>query len=299
MTYVLFNPLADNRNGKANAEKIREILTADSLKYMNITKTDIKEFFAGISELDRVVIAGGDGTVFKFVNDFNGDVPNHPIFYYPIGSGNDFMNDLQKKAFNDMILLNPYIKNLPTVTVNGKTGYFLNGVGFGIDGYCCEEGDKLRRKSPDPINYASIAVKGMLFHFKPRDAAITVDGVKREYKSVWIAPTMNGRFYGGGMKVAPDQDRLNAEGKVSVVIMHNPSKIKTLTVFPSIFKGAHISHTKMVDIFTGNDVTVTFDRPTPLQVDGETISDVESYHVFADPERGKENAKTALTAENA
>lgn len=294
MTYVLYNPLADNRSGKANSQTIKDILTADSLTFLDITELDLKDFFANKAGNNRVVIAGGDGTVLNLANTFNGELPDRPIFYFPIGTGNDLMRDLRKTAFKDIVQLNPYIKNLPKVTVNSVTKYFLNGVGFGIDGYCCEEGDKLREKSQDEINYASIAVKGMLFHFKPRNAVITVDGVEHTYKNVWIAPTMNGRFYGGGMEVAPDQDRLNPEGKVSTVIMHCPNKLKTLMVFPSIFKGTHVNHTKMVEVLTGNDVTVTFDRPTPLQIDGETFKDIESYHVYADPARGRENAKTAV-----
>ena len=40
---------------------------------------------------------------------------------------------------------------------------------------------------------------------------ITVDGIKYTYKKVWLAPTINGRFYGGGMMPAPGQDRENNE----------------------------------------------------------------------------------------
>ena len=43
---------------------------------------------------------------------------------------------------------------------------FINGIGFGIDGYCCEVGDQLKAKSDKPVNYASIAIKGLLFHYK-------------------------------------------------------------------------------------------------------------------------------------
>lgn len=49
---------------------------------------------------------------------------------------------------------------------------------------------------------------------------------------------MNGRFYGGGMMTAPQQDRNNPEEKLSVVVMHGSGKLKTLMVFPSIFKGS-------------------------------------------------------------
>lgn len=290
MTYVLYNPLADNRNGEANSKGIKEILTADSLKFIDITSIDVAEFFANASAKDRIVIAGGDGTINYTVNKFGGSIPDFPIYYYPIGSGNDFKRELSGSMDSDLITLNPYIENLPTVTINGKNTLFLNGVGFGIDGYCCEEGDKLRKKSPEPINYTSIAIKGLLFYFKPRNAKITVDGKEYEFKSVWIAPTMNGKYYGGGMKVAPDQDRMNPDGKVSVVVMFNPSKIKTLMVFPKIFKGKHIEHKKMVKILTGNEITVTFDKPTPLQIDGETVSGVESYTVVSKPRSKKEAA---------
>ncbi|HEY8421918.1 MAG TPA: hypothetical protein VIL05_09300 [Thermoclostridium sp.] len=33
----------------------------------------------------------------------------------------------------------------------------------------------------------------------------------------------------------------------------------------------------MVDIFTGHEITVEFDRPAALQIDGETVSKVTSY----------------------
>ena len=68
-----------------------------------------------------------------------------------------------------------YLKELPSVTVNGKESLFINGVGYGIDGYCCEIGDELRKKSDKPVNYAGIAIKGLLFHFKPRNATVTAD----------------------------------------------------------------------------------------------------------------------------
>ncbi len=45
----------------------------------------------------------------------------------------------------------------------------------------------------------AIAIKGLLFHYRPTNAVITVDGVTHTYKKVWLVPTMNGRYYGGGM----------------------------------------------------------------------------------------------------
>ena len=76
------------------------------------------------------------------------------------------------------------------MTVNGKQYRFLNGIGYGIDGYCCQVGDEQREKSTKPVNYTAIAIKGLLFHYKPTNAVVTVDGETHNYRKVWLAPTM-------------------------------------------------------------------------------------------------------------
>lgn len=280
--YVLFNPLAGNGTGRDETVKL---VNEPSLQESELIFTDMtqlnsyKEFFASLTEDDKIILSGGDGTINRFVNDTSSIDIKHEIYYYATGTGNDFVGELGKKKGDTPFLLNPYIKDLPTVTINGQTHKFLNGIGFGIDGYCCEEGDKLRGKTDKPINYPAIAIKGLLFFFKPRTATITVDGEKHTYKKTWIAPTMKGKCYGGGMIMAPDQDRLADDGMVSAMAIHGSGKIKTLIVFPTIFKGEHVKHKEMVAIHRGHEVTVEFDRPTALQIDGETVVGVTKYSV--------------------
>lgn len=277
MTYVLYNPLSDNGNGTSNAHKLDSLLKGENAIFLDLVETDLVKFIDGASKDDKIIISGGDGTIHELVNLYGGKSPDHPVYYYPTGTGNDFTTELREKVNDKIILLNPYIKNLPTVTINGKSLKFINGIGFGIDGFCCEEGDKLRKTSNKPINYPGIAIRGMLGAFKPRNASIVADGKKYSFKHVWLAPTMNGKYYGGGMKVAPFQDRMS--GELTTIVFHCGSKLRTLMVFPSIFKGKHIEHKKMVEQIKAREVTVTFDRPTPLQVDGETFTNVTSYSV--------------------
>jgi len=153
---------------------------------------------------------------------------------------------------------------------------FINNMGFGIDGYCCEVADQIKEKEPNKeINYAGIAIKGLLFHFKSCHASVSVDGKDYEFDNVWIAPTMKGRFYGGGMNMAPAQDR-NSD-KLSLVIYRSKSTLKALMQFPSIFKGEHVKNTDMVTILTGNKIKVKFSRPCAAQIDGETVLNVSEY----------------------
>ena len=230
---------------------------------------------------DKVIIAGGDGTLSRFVNDIYDLHLTQQVYFYTCGSGNDFLNDVRERCEikNNLIPMNEFIKSLPLVTVNGKTSRFINGIGYGIDGYCCEEGDRVRENSNKKVDYTAIAIKGLLGKFKPRNAKVTVDGVTTEYKKVWLAPTMIGRFFGGGMMITPKQDRLNAEHVVSSVVVHDSGKLKTLIIFPKIFKGTHITHTDIYEVKLGHEIRVEFDKPCALQVDGETYLNVKYYTV--------------------
>ncbi|MDO4828325.1 MAG: diacylglycerol kinase family protein [Clostridia bacterium] len=291
MTYILFNPLAGGGQGEARAQALAKRMRGRDVTLCDVTKLDAAAFLRGLPGTDVIILAGGDGTLNHFANALNGVAPTQTIYYYPTGSGNDFMNDVRGNAANETVLLNPCLRGLPTVEVNGARHAFLNGIGYGIDGYCCEVGDRLRAEGKQKINYAGIAIKGLLFHFRPMKATVTVDGRTRTYKNVWLAPTMKGRFYGGGMNIAPAQDRQNPDGTVSAVVLHCRSRLKTLIVFPSIFKGEHVKHTEMVDVLSGHDVLVRFDRPCALQIDGETVKNVTEYRV-----RGAEPAADAREA---
>ena len=279
---VLFNPNAGNGTGAAEAEKLRDILKGDELTFTDITSLNgYAEFLAGLSDDERLVLAGGDGTLNRFINETDGLDVGRDVYYFAAGSGNDFAHDLGKAKDDAPFVITEYLKDLPTVTVKGKAYKFLNGVGYGIDGYCCEVGDKQRETSDKPVNYTAIAIKGLLFHFKPCNAKITVDGVEHTYNKVWLAPTMNGRFYGGGMMPTPDQDRLGKDKTVSCMVFYGSGKLKSLAVFPSIFKGEHVKHKEMIEILTGHDIKVEFDRPTARQIDGETILGVTEYEAVS------------------
>lgn len=282
MFYVLFNPLAGNKTGEEAARLLlrKPSLSKEVLVFVDMTGIKCyNEFVSKLNENDKIILAGGDGTINHFVNDTSGIEINNDIYYYATGTGNDFLHEFGMEKGEDPFLINKYIKDLPSVTIDGKSKKFINGIGFGIDGYCCEVGDKLRETSDQPVNYTSIAIKGLLFKYKPTTATVSVDGEKHTFKKVWIAPTMNGKFYGGGMMTAPDQDRLNEDGIVTAVIMHRAGRLRTLITFPSIFKGKHINHKKTVAVLTGHNIEVEFDSPRPLQIDGETVLGVKKYRV--------------------
>lgn len=272
---IIYNPFSGNGKGEAEAKALCERL--GNIELVDMTKIEsYADFFA--SHKESIIVCGGDGTLNRFINDTADISFDNSIYYYATGSGNDFLRDIGGAA-GEIINIDKHLEKLPVCSVGGKDYKFINGIGFGIDGYCCEVGDKLRLESDKQINYTGIAIKGLLFHYKPTNATITVDGVEHRFKKVWIAPSMVGRFYGGGMMPTPAQDRFDEEGKLSVMIFHGTGRLGTLMIFPSIFKGEHIKHDKAVTVLTGKEISVEFDEPRSLQVDGETLLGISKYSV--------------------
>ncbi len=272
--YVLYNPIANSGNC-LNSAKMLSVTLYGEVNYVDISKINsYKRFFSGLDDSYSIVICGGDGTLNRFINETKGINFTNDVYYYPCGTGNDFYKDVNNNE--ELIKINDYIKGLPTVSVNDKEYSFINGVGFGIDGYCCEEGDRLHEKNKK-VNYTKIAILGLLFKYKPTNAKIIVDGVEHSYKKVWLSPTMYGKYYGGGMIPCPTQSRYDEEKKISVMVFHGSNKLKTLMIFPNIFKGEHVKSKKHVEVLSGKNIEVIFDDSRALQIDGETIKGVTSY----------------------
>ena len=281
--HILINPLAGYGNGTAPAWQTEMESQGQTVITHDITAVskDYPAFFATLSKDDTLILCGGDGTLNCFVNDTEGLSLPCELLYAPGGTGNDFLRDLERTDGRPFPV-SAYLQDLPFVEIRGKRWRFLNNVGFGIDGYCCEVGDALKISKPGvPVNYTAVAIKGLLFHYKPTTATVIVDGETFTYKKAWLAPTMKGRYYGGGMIATPAQDRADPAGTISVMLFYGKGRLSTLMAFPSIFKGEHIKHKKMVSIHTGKEIRVIFDSPRAVQIDGETVTGVTEYCAYA------------------
>ncbi len=275
--FILYNPLSSGGQCSAAASSLKAEY-GDGAELRDITAIgDYGEFFSGLGAGDSVIVCGGDGTLHHFVNDMAGIDPACDIYFYAAGSGNDFLRDIGRSRKDGPVLINEYIRDLPVAIVNGEERRFLNGLGCGLDGYVCREFDRLKALKGH-ANYTAIALKALLFSFRPRSAVITVDGKEYRFDDVWLSATMFGRYFGSGMKVAPRQDRTALPRQVTVMIFHCPSRLKTLMTFPKFLQGSHEGSEGVV-ILTGTEVTVSYEQTATAQVDGETVSDVTGYCV--------------------
>ena len=280
MTLILFNPCANNSDISVALEGVRAYAAAPDTVEKDLTHVDLRAEICALGDKDRVLLLGGDGTIMRLANALDGAAYTVPVYLWKSGTGNDFLRDLGKNEESEPVLLNPYLVNLPHVEVKGKTYRYINGIGFGLDGMVCEVTDALKAKGVKNINYTAESIKLLLGGFKCPSGKVTVDGVTKQYKKIWLASAMYGKYYGGGMRVAPDQVR--GSGTLTCCVWHTSGKLATLMHFPKIFTGEHVQYKKSIDVLSGKKITVEFDKPTALQIDGETVSGVTTYTAWID-----------------
>ena len=281
MNYLLYNPLANNGKGdEAKKKALKDIggqfPGMDDVDYSDVIFEDVIKL---LQPGDNVVVLGGDGTLNFLINDIRNTGATDDISYYlyPAGLENDFVKDIADKGINTKLVpLNKYIFDVPKVKFNNKEMLFLNSVGFGVDGQTYDEAETLKSRGKK-INLNSIT-SSLLKKYEKTSATVTVDGEKKEYKDVYIAATMNGRFYTDGMKAAPEQNRLSHE--LSLVVIHDQIKGHGMKAISSIYKGMHTKFPEACEILKGKKITVTFDSPRAMSIDGELFENITSYEAF-------------------
>jgi diacylglycerol kinase family enzyme len=93
-----------------------------------------------------------------------------------------------------------------------------------------------------------------------------VDGNEVYNGKANLVTVANGRFFGGGMMIAPDA--LIDDGKFDIVIFEDMTKLEFIRLSNDIYKGAHITRPKIKHL-RGCEVTGETQDPMLLDVDGE------------------------------
>ena len=212
---------------------------------------------------------GGDGTILEVLNGLNDAVPFAII---PAGSGNDFyrlisddINDFNK-IINDTI--DADIKQIDYGQTNKMK--FLNCTSIGIDSDVNIDASYMIRNTfitKGPAYILSI-IKNVIIP-KAKELIIEYDGTKEEGKYL-IACAMNGRYYGNGVKAAPNADIQDGYFDL-ILVKDQPIHI----VYPCLIKymqGKHINDQRF-RIIKAKNIKITSKTPMSIQSDGENYRD--------------------------
>ena len=262
---IATNTLAGSGKAVKLAATIQAILTERKIDSQIFTE---KEWDARLYAFDQVWIAGGDGTVNYFVNQYNNI--KIPLCIFNGGTGNDFYSLLYgKTTVSEQI--EHILQSTPKPIDAGKCNdrYFLNGVGIGFDG-AVAKGLQGVNKFGGKTSFMLAVLKHIIFykeqHYTISSAEKTVEG---KFMMISIA---NGIRYGGGFFVAPMAKA--DDGLLDTILVKPLSVFKRLRYLPVIEKGKHLS-LPFIDYYNTQKIIIKSDQPIQSHLDGEYLESNE------------------------
>lgn len=275
MRVFIVNPVSGNGRGRRIWSKVEGWLTRDQIPH-EVYFTDSAGHAVKLARsliertgLQAVVAVGGDGTVHEVGNALVDT--KIPLGYIPAGSGNDFAQaqriPTQPEKALHRVLKNE-IQHIDTARVGNR---FLIGFGgMGFDGKVAEMvNDSPLSRRLGRFAYLLGFLKA-LRHYRPARVTLSMDGNEQVFEKVWLVAICNQPNYGGGMNICPGA--LHNDGILNLCCVHGLSKRQLVKLFPSVYKGRHVSHPSIL-LQEGRRITLHSDPPLLIHADGEIIGE--------------------------
>jgi diacylglycerol kinase (ATP) len=271
--YILCNPTAGGGRAAETLKKLVSHMEERHLQYEIGMSLYHKHALALMKEaVDKgyrnIFSLGGDGTVFETVNGLaaTGMMSEVAIGFLPGGTGNDFTRSLQLprdpvEAFE--LMRNGQVISADLWKANGQ--YFINVFGLGLDTDLAGWAVKTKKVlSGMPAYIAALFLT--LIGFKSKKIKLTVDGKVLE-RDVMVLTASNGRYYGGGIFVAPSAHI--ADGKLDLVLINKIPKVQVPGLLAKYIAGRHIKESKACEFMQVDSMLVESTMKITCETDGE------------------------------
>lgn len=202
---------------------------------------------------EMIVSVGGDGTHHEVVNGFFDEAgnpvrPGAVLAVLPGGTGGDFRKTLGfgRDPLELVALLGDRatrpcdVGSLSYVDHAGRPArrFFLNIASFGLGGLV---DDLVNRSTKAFGGFVSFAVGTMraMARFRPQRVRVVLDGRPEEPRTISVVAVANGRWFGGGMMIAPEA-RID-DGRFDVVTMPGQTLADYLLRGHHVYRGTHVT----------------------------------------------------------
>ncbi|MCC6919792.1 MAG: diacylglycerol kinase family lipid kinase [Alphaproteobacteria bacterium] len=286
-TFAVVNPRsAGGRTAKAMGEigaalkaALGDVIVGSTQRQGDATRLVAKALDQGYR---RIVAIGGDGTLNEAVNGMFRDgapiAPDAAFSFAMSGSGGDFKRSLgiEHELLPAIAALKdaaPRKIDLGRVTFIGDDGtpdtrLFLNIASFGLPGEIVNRVNRagLAKRFGGPFAFRWHSTAAALT-FRPWRVHLAVDDGFSQDISVSTVAICNGRYFGGGMKIAPEADI--ADGLFDIVVIAETGRRAMIARMNDIYSGAHVNHPN-VKVLRGRKVTASpLNGPCFAERDGE------------------------------
>jgi diacylglycerol kinase (ATP) len=229
---------------------------------------------------ELVIAVGGDGTASEVVDGLTLAMPRDPdaLFgFIPRGTGGDLRRTLglpqELDAAARALASRREVRcDLGRIEFVGRDGarqvrHFVNVAGFGVSGVVSDEVNRGLKLGGGKLSFMLASAKA-LFRWSDQPVRWRADGGPWVEQRVTALSVCNGRFFGGGMHVAPDA-RID-DGLFDVVVWSGLGIRDFITKRRMLYDGTHVKlpNTRVLRA-RSVDAEPVGEEPVLLDVDGE------------------------------
>jgi diacylglycerol kinase (ATP) len=240
----------------------------------------------------RVIAAGGDGTINAVINGIGSDLARVVFGVLPSGTGNDFARallgtkDLEagiealaagRTRPMDVGRIRRYAAVSGAAAAAGSEPeplFFVNVIAAGFSAIATEEVDEGLKDLVGTLAFGVSAAKS-LSQAQEYQAQIEFDDEASIDLSLYNIVIANGQFIGGGVPIAPHAQL--DDGQFDVLILPAVGAAQLLALLPQILRGQHVSNEQIV-VRRARQLRIRSKPALPLSVDGEAIGEWDAAY---------------------
>jgi YegS/Rv2252/BmrU family lipid kinase len=219
-----------------------------------------------------IIACGGDGTVSEVANGILSSGKDVELGILPSGTGDDFRRTLEIPSQSRAAA--KVLRTGRTLKIDVGRVSFVDHKGSEVMSYfvgvasCGMSTQVIERVKSENVSFASSLLQTAM-RTSPTRLAVQLDDSHERHLHVLNLCVANARYFGGGMKIAPDAKL--TDGKFDVVGVGDLSALKLFTSAPRVYLGSHLSMPEVSHALARKVSVRSADRnlEVALEIDGE------------------------------
>jgi diacylglycerol kinase (ATP) len=279
-SWIIVNPNAGSVDDLAGIEEVLGRLPDTSMKLTEQAGDAERLAREALDQgVERVVAAGGDGTLNEVINGLSADFSRACLGLLPLGTGNDFArtigvpNDLEgalavleEGRVRTLDVARAHIGDIGGIAGRGRC--FLNMSAGGFSGEVSERAGEAKDRW-GPLAYMRAAI-GALPELKGFLVRITLNGAETLELETYNVVISNGRYVASGIPVAPRA--VLDDGLLEVMIAPATTIPQLAVLVPTVLLGRHMDSDLLL-FRKATRVEIEGDPPMAFNVDGELLGE--------------------------
>lgn len=273
--HLFLNPTAGRGRAGRRQQRILELLQSRSVA-VELHQSDaignleeqVRQHVA--QGADRIIVAGGDGSVHEAINGILRSGGKAALGLIPTGTGNDFAKacgiplnwEHAAQLLADRVAAGQFAKTIDIGTMNER--FFANGAGIGLDAKVTRIARSYRLPIGDLV-YLLAVLRAMLDGLATPRLEISAGDYRWDGPAT-LASISNGPFIGGMFHIAPMA--ANNDGKLELLIAEPVTRRRILSLLPKLMSGDHVGENEIHHRCVSS-VLVLSSEPVPSHLDGE------------------------------